>query len=116
MSITEAIFSIVITLIGAGTIGLFGFILKTNSTVAILKTQVDLIWKVVEADVATILHRPTHVDVDRLIEKFQAETITLKEIAQLKKELKSIIDTENDKMMIAAAKKFLILIQAKYSM
>jgi len=116
ISITSIIVSITITLLGAAILGLFAFVLRINSAVAVLEKQVALFWKAIEADVVTILHRPTHFDVDTLLEKFQAETITLKEIEKLKQELEFIIDNEKDKAMAAAAKKFLILIQAKYSM
>jgi hypothetical protein len=42
-----------------------------RSEIATLKTQIGVFWKVVETNVASMLHKPTHIERDHLLEKMR---------------------------------------------
>jgi HD-GYP domain-containing protein (c-di-GMP phosphodiesterase class II) len=68
-------------------------IAKLREELAGIKTQTGVFWKLAEAHLATMLHKPTHVERDRLLEKIQArQHMTEAECKRLIELLEDIVE------------------------
>jgi hypothetical protein len=62
--------------------------------VSVLESKMDVFWKNVALDVSKILHSPHEgwEDLDSLLERFRAETITRAEMADLETQLRDMVE------------------------
>lgn len=61
--------------------------------ITVLETKVDVFWKKVAYDAASILHSPHTPELDRLLEAFQAGTLSPEDSAELIRRLEVIVSS-----------------------
>lgn len=71
---------------------------EMSNRMAILETKVEVVWKGVAFDLATVLHQPhaQYAERDTLLEKLLADEITAEELLRLRDLLKEAIGSQED--------------------
>jgi phosphoenolpyruvate carboxylase len=78
-----------------------------------VKVKNELIWGAVEKAMVDLLHHPTEIVRDSLLEKLRDKTITLKEMEELEKLLQEAIENKKGQTEAIAATLLLAVIQQK---
>ena len=117
------------SLIVAGVIGYYAFVVRMSSRITAIETRCAvhvetltrvgamsralekvkadnaLFWKVIEPHVAKIIHSPVHKTRDELVDKFIESRLTLAEALQLEEELREALQDPqiSDEKRLAAA-------------
>jgi hypothetical protein len=63
-----------------------------NNRIGVLETKIDVFWKNVAFDAARILHSPHRPELDRLLDAFTSNAITISQTAELKAVLTEIMN------------------------
>ena len=85
--------------------------------IKVLKTQVEIFWKGVAYSSSQALHSPHTPELDRLIEKFQQETITAEELAEFKNRLRILVNDPAESVgKKKAARETLLAIHVQYDL
>jgi len=70
-------------------------IFQVKERVGLVEMKIGIFWRLVEENLGTLLKKPTHVEMDGLLDKLKAHTLTLEEAQRLRGWLQRIyLDNE----------------------
>jgi hypothetical protein len=91
LAILNPVISIFVMIIG-GIVAYFGVIAGLKTRLTKLETQMEPFWGIIQSELPKLIHSPHTPEIDALLEKMMADTLTKEEAIDLKTRLKSEMD------------------------
>jgi hypothetical protein len=88
LAILNPVISIFVMIIG-GIVAYFGVIAGLKTRLTKLETQMEPFWGIIQSELPKLIHSPHTPEIDALLEKMMADTLTKEEAIDLKTRLKS---------------------------